>query len=404
MAGNALARSDGREQRGTAVEIRAAGYALTTQTEVDSDATMLRARWSNSSNLQEDDFRSLAIIARECGMNPIFDLDVLGGRPFDNANFWRGLLAAHPHVQSIEQHRIQPGTPEWDEWIGVDEPDVVAAAILTRVVMRNRTMPIVEANYVLKTDSILYEGEKAQSLGPGPEGQAKARELEARGVKVWLAKQEGAKPREWMAKQMSLMPDWRARALKKARSTALRRCAKVAVPMEHARVLRGMDRMERLIETREQSGARAVVATQPDPYTALSTGGDSAAPTVSRQLAAPTVIAEEHRRMLWGQAKEKGLDEVDLKALIARVLGIARDQVSTKLITYEQLPVIVDAIQAIPDPGFDDIDAEDVATPSEGPRPQAAAAAGEISAAGEPDYSDVPLPAEDPRLDLGGGW
>jgi len=386
MASNAVARTGGREPGGGLAR-PGAGYALTTPQEVDSDATMLRARWGTTASLREDDFRAMAIIARECGMNPIFDLDVMGGRPYDNANFWRGLLASHPSVVSVEQERIHPDTEAWEEWVGVEEPDVVAAAVLTRVVMSHRTKPIEEVNYVLKTDSILYEGEKAQSLGSGPEAQQKARELEAQGVRVWLGKADGNRPREWMAKQMSLLPDWRARALKKARSTSIRRAAKLAVPMEHARVLRGMDRMERLIETRAQTGPRAVVATEADPYGAPGAEG----PEVSRQLAPPSTITEEHRRMIWAQASQKGLDNVDLKVLIARVLGISRDEVSTSRLTYEQLPQVIDAIQSIPDLGFDDVEHE-----GEAPAPR--------GDAGPPDWSDAPLPQEEPRLDLGGEW
>lgn len=399
MNGKALARTGGQ---GNALEIPAAGGALQ-QVDVDSEARLLEARWGSSTSLKPDDFRTITIIARESGMNPIWDLDILNNQPFDKAEFWKGLLAAHPDVESVEQKRIRPGTDEWEEWIGEDDPDVIAAAVLTRVVMRNRALPIEEVNYVLKSDPILWERSSEKTHhGEGDAAKRAAEEATAgaEGAKMWYdnGQRDWSKKKGWWSQGAStLAPGWRPNALKKARTTSIRRAAKLAVPREHARVLRGMERMERLITAREESGPRAAVATQADPYS-LPTHGEA---EVHRQLPAPSAISEDHRRMLFAQAGQKGLDGVDLKALIARVLGIPRDEVSTSKLTYEQLPAIVDAIQAIPDTGVDELEEgeqEEYSAEEEAP------ATARPRADGPPDWGDVPPPAEDPRLDLGGGW
>ena len=300
-------------------------------------ARLLQKKWGPALSLDVPDLAKVARICEQSGMNAFFHLDVLGDKLYDNADFWREVLAADPRVLSFRQERIQFGSPEWEEFVGVEEDGVIAAAILTTIELSGRSIPIQEANYVTVDDPILGEWSEPEWFNKNQEGDAQAlrARLEDEGhvVNVFTTKNG------FGVKYKVRRPDWMALALKKARTTSARRAGKLATPRTHARVLLAMDQVKAISEAQDAGGAEATIRTPEDPY-------GTPAP-VGQQVRGPSVISESNRKMLFGMASRRGLDSFELKDLIAKTLQKDTEEVSTSDLTLDEFVQVVEVLESI---------------------------------------------------------
>jgi len=320
------------------------GRTVTRAEELESTARLLQKKWGPALSLPVGDLAKVVKICEDSGMNPFFHLDVLGDKLYDNADFWREVLAADPRVVSFEQKRIRPGSDEWDEFIAVEEDDVIAAAVLTTIEMDGRLLPIQEVNYVTADDPILGEWSEPHwfDKNQGAEAKALADSMEQDGKAANLFTTKNG----FGVKYKVRRPDWMALALKKARSTSARRAARLAIPRTHAQVLLSMDRVASLEEAHQEGGAEATIRSPDDPY-------GSPAP-VERQVRGPSVISERHRSMIFAMANKRGFDSYELKELIAKTLNIEPEDVSTSALDYEQFAEIVEVLDAMPEESVGD--------------------------------------------------
>lgn len=316
--------------------------------EISQTAQLLETTWGGSTNMTIADFKAVAMICKEAGMSPIFDMDILGGRPYDKADFWKGLIAAHPDVVDARLDRIGPESPEWDEWVGITDRSVVACAYLATVTMRNRAMPIQEANYVKTNDAILYEYEDAELVGDkGDESKAKAKELAGDAGSIFYSKGEKSwQKKGWHVRRATHLPDWEGLAMKKCRTIVWRRVGKVCIPMEHARVMKAMSSIQQHLDAIEEVSTAAHVASPADPYgkpeeieAKVGTGVKDA------------IISEADRRRMLAEASRKGLNVNDVKIMAARLLDLSPDdEVTTSQITYDLLVKMMVEIDDVPEP------------------------------------------------------
>ena len=323
-------------------------------------AGILQTQWGGSTNMKPEDFVSIAKIAVASGMNPVFDLDILGGKPYDRADYWKGVLAQTARVKNVEHQRLMPGTPEWQEWIGADpEESGILVAMLCIVELEDR-MPVMEASYVLRDDPILWEND-----GPVQEWATREEAVAAAGEagRVWFDKSK----RVFCSKGRALRADAVPLALKKARTTVIRRVAKLAAPTFHARALAALDRMEQVASRADRL---APVSHEEDPFSARENdeiveqlySGDAetrvdSPPSPSKgELGGPDVpsrpISEGERRRLMAFAAARGIDHHGLKVVISRVLGWKIDEVRSSRLTYADLELVIADLEEVPETSY----------------------------------------------------
>ena len=346
-----------------------------TREDVKKQAGLLKGSWGKTMDLGEDDFEAIVTLSAACGMNPIFDVDVLDGAIYDKSDFWKGLLTGHPNVKAIDgPHRIEFGTPEWDELICISDPEVVAAAYYIEVHLHDRGLPQREGQYVTKDDAILWRTEWDHEQGFGKERDSRKKALEYAGEhgKTFWVKPGDAKPWKpegWHGAPGKLRKDWEGMAAKKCRTTVWRRVGKVTVPRAHARVLQFHDQVERLIEAREASSAGATAHVPEDPF-------EEPKPEPIRVTAdevevggAPSsTISERDRKMVMGQATRKGLKMPEVKAILRKVRGLPElAGVHLSSMTYAEMTAVIDIIDQMDEP-----DHEVKQAPESAPEPEPA--------------------------------
>lgn len=329
---------------------------------VEEQATLLQKQWGSSTDLNVEDFTAIARIADACGMNPIFDLDVLGGQPYDKSDFWKGLVVGHPDYVSHEMVRVMPEDVEWEQWIGISESGVVAAAVMLQIDMRGRAKPVIEANYVKKLDSILYEYGEPVHVDSKEEALERAGET---GTIYYKKKGQPWAPQGWYYRAGKLKPDWEGLALKKARTTVWRRAGKIAVPRRHARILNAMDQMQKIADRAGQR-ATAALPSSGDPY------AEDKGPSVEE---GSSTISESHRRGLMALANRKGFEIEEVHEIMGRIFDLPPSECHTSNLTYEQLEKLTDHLAEMDDVGGevevegqdDDSEEEEVPENRDGP-------------------------------------
>lgn len=322
---------------------------ITEREELNKTANLLQTSWGGSTQMTLEDFRAVAMICKDAGMNPIFDMDILNGRPYDKADFWKGLVAQHPDVVGHELTRIHFGTEEWDEWICITDKTVVASAYLLTIHMANRAQPIIEANYVKMSDPILgalSDPEWFNGSGAEKEARAYGAKLEKDGIPTGDIRIFPTK-KGWGVKVRELAPDWEGLAAKKCRTTVFRRAGKLAIPRDHARIMNAMDKIDsRMEKVEKRVSAKAHVKSLADPYAEPETVdadlGDSGS----------SVVSETDRRRLMMEASRKGIDALGLKIMIARITDHPiedAEKVTTSQITYEVMEKLFAELDELPE-------------------------------------------------------
>lgn len=319
------------------------------------EVVLMKERWGSSLKMDEQGWLALRALALSLGMNPIMDLDMLGDQPYDKADWWKGLLAAHPDVESIDgPHRITFGSPEWDEYITISDPEVVAVAYLCRVKLRSRPVPVVGAQYVRKRDPILwsYDFDSSRHFGKAADAKEKAQAYAGEQGKVWYVKQADAKPWKpegWHGAPGVIADDWEGLAAKKCQTTVMRRVGKMAVPKEHGRVLATMNKMQRVIRAAQDEGAGAIAPAPDDPFSEppevdahAEVGGD----TIGSDK-----VNEAAVRALMANATRKGLRVKDVKVIMLKVAGRPEtDEVSLTDLTYDWLEKVLSVVDDLDEP------------------------------------------------------
>lgn len=220
---------------------------------IDEVAVAWKANWTSLEKAKPDDLKTIArLIIQAYPSFSSFEMMsyfyILGGKLYENAEFWMHQAASHPDFRGSELAQIFPGTPDWDELIGKkQDPDVILAAVKCTA---RRKQPggehrvEVEASYVLATDSILSEyayhnlGSKVRV-----EAELEARQLGAVDKLFWQLDNPnaprgapGAGAGKWVARVATPKPDAQALALKKARTTATRRCLRRVFSLGETRI------------------------------------------------------------------------------------------------------------------------------------------------------------------------
>lgn len=315
--------------RGGAVDI--------SEEQIDSAVGLLQTKWGGSTDMTSQDWRAVCRMAYECGMNPVFDLDILGGGPYDNSNYWLRVLNESELVESVQQRTLDPGDhDDWLQHMGPhQDPEPIAAAVATEIKRIDRKVPMVETNYTLKDDPILFgwsdpewfNGQTAQA-DAGERGKA----LEDDGCDVKVFQYRNS----YGVKYKQLLPDWGALALKKARTTSLRRATKATLPGLYARTMRFVDQMQKITDAAIARTGGAVVSGQ-DPYAGEGqhVGAQSKEPTISGYA----------KGMLKRLAKLKGLSTVELQQRLALWLDLELDQVQSDRLTLAQLEIVVQNLE-----------------------------------------------------------
>lgn len=220
---------------------------------IDEVAVAWKANWTSLEKAKPDDLKTIArLIIQAYPSFSSFEMMsyfyILGGKLYENAEFWMHQAASHPDFRGSELAQIFPGTPDWDELIGKkQDPDVILAAVKCTA---RRKQPggehrvEVEASYVLATDSILSEyayhnlGSKVRV-----EAELEAKQLGAVDKLFWQLDNPnaprgapGAGAGKWVARVATPKPDAQALALKKARTTATRRCLRRVFSLGETRI------------------------------------------------------------------------------------------------------------------------------------------------------------------------
>lgn len=343
-----LARFEGERQEVDRVQASALDLS---EEGITRTAGLLKTQWGSSMEMAPEDWKAVAELCMHSGMNPVFDMDILGGKPYDKADFWKGLLADHPNVEYIAGPlRADFGSDDWDQFICISDPDVVAAAYVIEVKLRDRDTPVREGQYVKKDDPILWSAEPfedGKSFPPNDKDGARAYAgphgrthwIDERKAKPWM-------PKGWLARKGVLAPDWEGLAAKKCRTTVFRRIGKVAVPRVHAKVLLTMNKIERMSERALKSGQNVPPSAPRDPYGEVGPGTSDA----EIGDGGSDAIREQDRRSLMAQATRKGLAMDDVKRLYREACSIPEGQeVHISDMTYEELVRVIAVIDEMPE-------------------------------------------------------
>lgn len=315
--------------------------------------------------------------------------DVLGGKLRETAEFWIHMGSRHPAFAGMETERIRPGSGVWDEWLPGQDPAHIAAAYLCRVWRSDRPRPMIECNYVMVADPMLFDY-RFESLGNRANKEAAIAEASARGYPersdVFFVNKNGG---YWAAKWSEPVLDLQAKAAKKARTTAAGRTFKKAFSRLEAKlstVLRQLEKTplvsagggdSRHAPAQLVQGVGAIRGAGAPTAPIRSDRYDEGEPPAARRATAPAaietpvelephdpppateqrdVLPEAERRHLYSLLTPRNIsllgvdsDHEALHAIIRKVRGLGPDaKVSTRDVLYSELEAVVAEIDALP--------------------------------------------------------
>lgn len=228
--------------------------ATSEENPIDVAAAFLAQKWGSLTRIGYTEFRKMGALVQssfpEMGaLEMVKFFDNLGGKPYDNAEFWLDQVAKHPATERPpELVPLKPGTPEWEEWIGeslgVQE---IPAAYLCRLYRTDREGPFEEVGYATSKDAILYDYEWVEA--EGAKSRADAAKMHPDADKLFEDRE--AQPRVWKARIPTPKIAYEGEAKKTARTRAIRRCAKRAYSLTEAKYIRVGVEVEELLEQME---------------------------------------------------------------------------------------------------------------------------------------------------------
>ena len=248
-------------------------------------AQLWQAKWTTLEKVKPAELHRIAMVIQssfpEMGAFEITNyFDMLGGKLRPNAEFWQHVAAQHPMCEYTKLERIHPDTPEWEEYLGKETgEDVIACAYVGIVARKDRSRETRECNYVKKDDPILCDYEyfdlKAKTRADA------LKEAEALGVEPggWMRFDRNSQV--WSTRKNNLKSDWLPLAMKKCRTTTMRRVCSKTFSLVEARVLAVQANASSIIEMQsmEYSGDRQKVD--------AGDGLQLEAPATGKMIAAP---------------------------------------------------------------------------------------------------------------------
>lgn len=227
---------------------------------VDVAAAFLAEKWGSMTRLGYTEFRKLGALIQssfpEMGALEIVKFfDNLGGKPYDNAEFWLDQVAKHPATLGPpELVLLKPGTPEWNEWLDESlSAEQIPAAYLCRLYRSDRDAAYEEVGYATAKDAVLYDYEWVEV--PNVSSRLEAAKAEPNADKMFFDRDE----KKWKARIPTPKLAYVAEAKKTARTRAIRRCAKRAYSLTEAKYIRVAAEVEDTLEELHAEAERAAL-------------------------------------------------------------------------------------------------------------------------------------------------